>query len=85
MNDARGHRWEVRHGDLPTSLGDRQAELYCLDCKHVIYTRVIRAYRRFSFRDREALEQAWETHLAQERAKQKETAMWEREKELLPY
>src|SRR5436190_269644 len=81
MNDVPGHSWELRHEDAPYNLGDRQAVLFCVDCKMTVMTRHIQAYRKFSFRDREALSQAWAVHLAAAKIK---VERWP-DSDLLPY
>lgn len=63
MINARGHIWEVRHEDEP-NLMDRRAVLNCTVCKVEVARRRIQAFRKFSFRDREVLEQAWAAHVA---------------------
>ena len=84
MNDVPGHRWEVRHGDA-TDLLSRIATLRCVDCDSTLLVRQRSTFRQFSFRDREALEQAWEVHVKEHAQKKFEQRLIEREKELLPY
>jgi len=84
MNDVPGHSWELRHEDAP-NLMDRTATVRCIECNAALFTRYIQAFRSFSFRDRESLEQAWATHIHEVRQRESEQQRIEREKELLPY